>query len=159
MNTLTIRHALALAFATALPLAVTLPAQAVSSTASSASDGVSASVGSLSDSVKHSSNSSSGDDKVAEGDYRVIEVAAAAGQPGMVQLKLQAVADAGESGALLLLMPQHALDQSGLAAGQVVTARTRPYGVEFAKAADGTAFFLALNDGWLRELQSHPVTL
>ena len=46
-----------------------------------------------------------------------------------------------------------------LAAGQVVQARHRPYGVEFAKAADGTAFFLALTDGWLRELQNNPVTL
>jgi hypothetical protein len=31
--------------------------------------------------------------------------------------------------------------------------------VEFAKAANGTAFFLALSDTWMRELQNNPVTL
>jgi hypothetical protein len=69
------------------------------------------------------------------------------------------VADASPAGELLLQLPQQALDQSGLAAGQLVSAHQRPYGVEFAKAADGTAFFLALSDAWMRELHSHPVSL
>jgi hypothetical protein len=140
-------------------LSATPPVLAVSSTASSASEGVSTSVGSLSDSVKGSSNSSSGDAKVAEGQYRITDVAAVDGQPGTVQLTLQAVANTGAAGELQLLVPQRTVEQSGLAAGQVVQARHRPYGVEFAKAADGTAFFLALTDGWLRELQNNPVTL
>jgi hypothetical protein len=148
-----------LALAAALALVATPPVMALSSTASSASEGASASVGSLSDSVKGSSNSSSGDAKVAEGDYKVIEVLALADQPGTVQLKLQSVAQAGAAGELLLRVPQRTLDQAGLAAGQLITARQRPYGVEFAKAADGAAFFLALSDGWLRELQNNPVTL
>ena len=143
----------------ALALAISGPALAASSAASSASDSASTSVGSLSDSVKKSSNSSSGDKDVAEGDYKVIEVAAIAEQPGTVRLKLQAVADASEAGVVFLDVPQPALDKTRLAAGQIVTARSRPYGLEFAKAADGQAFFLALRDDWLRELQSHPVTL
>jgi hypothetical protein len=159
MNTLMNRLALALSLASALSLVATPPALALSSTASSASEGASASVGSLSDSVRRSSNSSASDNKVAEGDYRIIDVARVAEQPGTVVLKLQALADASPAGELLLHLPQQAIDQSGLAAGQVVSARLRPYGVEFAKAADGTAFFLALSDGWMRELQSHPVSL
>jgi hypothetical protein len=148
-----------LALAAALALIATPPAMALSSTASSASEGASASVGSLSDSVKGSSNSSTGDAKVAEGNYTVTEVVALADAPGTVQLKLQAVAQAGVAGELLLRVPQRTLDQAGLAAGQIVTARQRPYGVEFSKAADGAAFFLALSEGWLRELQNNPVTL
>lgn len=148
-----------LALAAALALIATPPAMALSSTASSASEGASASVGSLSDSVKGSSNSSTGDAKVAAGDYQIVAVLAVADAPGTVQLKLQAVAQAGAAGELLLRVPQRTLDQAGLAAGQIVTARHRPYGVEFAKAADGAAFFLALSEGWLRELQNNPVTL
>jgi hypothetical protein len=148
-----------LALAATLALLAAPPAMALSSTASSASEGASASVGSLSDSVKGSSNSSSGDKKVAAGDYRIVDVVAVADAPGTVQLRLQAVAQAGAAGELLLRVPQHTFEQAGLAAGQLVSARERPYGVEFAKAADGAAFFLALSDGWLRELQNNPVTL
>jgi hypothetical protein len=148
-----------LALAATLALLAAPPAMALSSTASSASEGASASVGSLSDSVKGSSNSSSGDKKVAEGDYKILDVVAVADAPGTVEIKLQAVVLAGAAGELLLRVPQRTLDQAGLAAGQLITARTRPYGVEFAKAAGGAAFFLALSDGWLRELQNNPVTL
>ena len=155
---ITLKTRLALVASLAL-LAAAPSVLAVSSTASSASEGVSTSVGSLSDSVKGSSNSSSGDAKVAEGQYRITDVAALDGEPGTVQLTLQAVANTGATGELLLRVPQRTLEQSGLAAGQVIQARHRPYGVEFAKAADGSAFFLALSEGWLRELQNNPVTL
>lgn len=136
-----------------------LPALAASSTASSASDSASTSVGSLSDSVKKSSNSSSGDKEVAAGEYKIIDMAALAEQPGTMRLKLQALADPSEGGLVFLDVPQRALEQGRLAAGQIVTANNRPYGLEFAKADDGRAFFLALRDDWLRELPSRPVTL
>ena len=55
--------------------------------ASSASSAGSASLGSVSDSSKGSSKSSTGGTKVAEGDYKVIEVAALAGQPGMLRVQ------------------------------------------------------------------------
>jgi hypothetical protein len=129
--------------------------------ASSASSAGSASLGSLSDSVRGSSRSSSGDDKkVAEGDYRVIEVVDAADRPGHLQLRLQAVAQPGEAGALWLTLPRQTLAPRGMAVGDVVVARPRPYGVEFARA-DGAqapvAFFLVLADDWHRELD--PVKL
>ena len=134
------------------------PARAESSASSAASDSISTSVGSLSNSVGKSSNSSSKDDKVAEGDYRIVEVAAA-DRPDTVRMKLQALGDASPEGELLLTLPRAALDGSRLGIGQVVTARLRPYGVEFARGADKQAFFLALSDDWYRELQTRVVTL
>jgi hypothetical protein len=130
--------------------------------ASSASSAGSASLGSLSDSVKGSSRSSSGETKTADGDYRVIEVAEAADRPGMLTLRLQATAVPGEEGTLLLTLPRQALEPRGIAAGDVIHAQNRPYGIAFARAI-GTrtreAFFLVLADAWHRELDPQPVKL
>ncbi len=133
------------------------------SVASSASSAGSASIGSSSDSVKGSSNSSSGNTKVAEGDYRVLQVVALADRPGMLQITLQAVtpntqADAA-AGTLWLTLPGQALARRAVAAGDVVNARQRPYGVEFAHAAPHEAFFLVLTGDWPRDLDPQPVTL
>lgn len=131
--------------------------------ASSASSAGSASIGSLSDSVRGSSRSSSGDTKVAEGDYRVVAVTTLVEQPDMLTLRLQALAQPGDSGALWLTLPRQALGRVGLAAGDIVQARHRPYGVEFARAeaSRGAAarepFFLALADDWRRELDPRPL--
>ncbi len=129
------------------------------SLASSASSAGSASLGSISDSVQGSSKSSSGETKVTAGDYRVVEVAELAGRPGMLQLRLQATKREGEEGELRLTLPRQALAQRTLAPGDVVIARERPYGVEFAHADAREAFFLLLADDWHRELDPHPVTL
>ena len=127
--------------------------------ASSASSAGSASLGSISDSSKGSSKSSTGGTKVAEGDYKVIEVAALAGQPGMLHVKLQATASTGEQGALWLTLPQQALTQRALVAGDVVSASNRPYGVAFAHADSRTAFFLLLADDWRGDIDPQPVAL
>lgn len=141
--------------------AVTTPCAAESS-ASSASSAGSASSGSVSDSIGGSSKSSTGEAKVADGDYRVIEVAELSDRPGMVRLTLRAAAlpaDADEAGALLLTLPRRALAQREIAAGAIVSARQRPYGVEFAHADTREAFFLVLADAWHRELAPRPLTL
>lgn len=148
-----------LASLTLLCWAAAMPALAASSAASSASDSVSTSVGSVSDSIKKSSESSTGKKDVADGDYRVIDVAAAADRPGFVRVQLQALADATAEGGLDLFVPQATVAQGQLAVGQVVTARNHDYGVEFAKAETRQAFFLAMNDAWHHELKSRPVTL
>jgi hypothetical protein len=130
--------------------------------ASSASSAGSASLGSLSDSVKGSSKSSSGETRTADGDYRVIEVAEAADRPGMLTLRLQATTLPGEQGELLLTLPRQALEPRGIAAGEVIHARNRPYGLEFARVNDvqvREAFFLVLADDWHRELDPQPVKL
>lgn len=142
----------------ALALAAAMPARADSFTSSASSAG-SASVGSLSDSLRGSSRSSSGPTKVADGDYRVIEVAAVADRPGMLQLRLQATATAGADGELWLTLPEKALASRAVAAGDVVQATNRPYGVQFAHADSREAFFLVLADDWQRDLDSRLVTL
>ena len=133
-------------------------AMAASSAASSASDSASDSVGASSKSITESSDSSSGNKKVAAGDYKVIEMAAVDGQPGMLRLRMQAMAD-GREDAFTLLLPRHAAENGHLAEGQVVTANARPYGLELVAAADRKAFFLLVDDDWQDELASHPVQL
>ena len=133
------------------------PALAASSTSSAASDGSSASVGSLSTSIEKSSNSSSKGDKVAEGDYRIIEVAAAEQQPGKMRLTLRALNPT--DGEFVLTLPQTAVQQGRLATGVVVTARAHAYGLQFAAGVPREAFFLVLRDEWYPELQTKAVTL
>lgn len=88
MKTLSLLVAACCAAAPALALDLT------SSTASSASSAGSASVGSVSDSLRSSSQSSAGPRQMADGPYRVIEMAEVAGRPGEVRLTLQAEAPA-----------------------------------------------------------------
>lgn len=130
-------------------------AESLGFAASSASSAGSASVGSLSDSFRGSSNSSSRKNDVAEGDYRLIEVAQAPDRPQLLRLTLQQ----GDAAPVTLDVPPAALAQRALAAGDAVRATHRPYGVEFAYADTRTAFFLALDDDWKRELGPHALTL
>lgn len=127
--------------------------------ASSASSAGSASSGSVSDSFGESSDSSSPDRKVAEGDYRVTAVAQLDGRPGMLRLTLAPTEPRAGAGEFVLMLPQQALGAQGLAAGDVVSARHRAYGLEFARATTREAFFLVLADDWHRELDPRPVTL
>ncbi|MBL0729206.1 hypothetical protein JI745_15930 [Piscinibacter sp. HJYY11] len=149
--------------ATALALCLgsaALPAFASSTAASSASEGVSASVGSVSTSFEKSSDASSKKDKTAAGDYKVTDVAAVAERPGTVRLTLAPVAaDAKADDSFYLYVPEQVVARDPVAAGQVITAKPRAYGVEFAKADTGRAFFLVMHDAWHRELQSNAVTL
>jgi hypothetical protein len=151
-------------FVSLAALLAALPAIADSLTASSAAGGSSASSASSatsasSASLETSSDSSSKTKGVAEGPYRILDVADAPERPGLVRLKLQAVADPGPEGALVVLVPQPAIDRSRLRAGQTLTVRQRPYGLEFADEGTREAVFLVLDDGWTRELPSHPVML
>lgn len=136
-----------------LGLAAAIPAWADSSASSAASGSVTTSLGSSSTSIQKSSNSSTGA-KVAAGDYRVIEMAAAT--DGKVSLRLQPL---GEGAEFSLLLPKQTVDQHALATGQVVSVREREYGLEFARGEDRRSFFLVLADAWLRELQTRPVSL
>lgn len=139
------------ACALGLPAAAEMSASSAASTASSA-------VGSLSNSLTQSSNSSSKTTNVAEGDYRIIDKAAVAGRPGTVRLTLQPVQGAADAGVELML-PEPVAAQAGLAAGGLVNARQRPYGVEFSQGEPRQAFFLVLADDWYRELHTTAVVL
>jgi hypothetical protein len=147
-------------------LCLALPGHA-ESFASSASSAGSASSGSVSDSIKGSSNSSTSDNKVAEGPYRVVQVAEVAevavdanvpDRRPMLQLTLRAT-EAGATREFILELPRVALADQPLHTGDVVQARHRPYGYEFARGDTQQAFFLVLTDDWQRELDSRAVTL
>jgi hypothetical protein len=128
--------------------------------ASSASSAGSASLGSISDSIGNSSRASSPDNRTADGDYRVIDVAEVDARPGLLQLTLRATQ--GEAHEFTLKLPREALGNKGIAAGDLVHARNRPYGLEFARtnaARAREAFFLVLADDWHKELDSRPVAL
>lgn len=146
---------------------ISLPALADTTLSASVSDSISTAVGSVSTSLKKSSQSSTKDDKVAEGDYKVIEVTAEADQPGMVRLKLQALADAEPDAhpdahpdsSFDLILPQKTVELNQVAKGAIVTARNRPYGMAFATGEARQDFFLVLQDQWFRELATRPVVL
>jgi hypothetical protein len=166
MSPFFIRNSVAVLFG-----AVAAAATHAESFASSASSAGSASLGSVSDSITNSSRSSSRDTKTADGDYRVIDVAEPADRPGMLRLTLHAEAASDDSGDFMLTLPRQALGERGIAVGDVVSARNRPYGVEFARAGTVEAnaevaarvqrepFFLVLRDDWHRELDPRAVTL
>ena len=137
-----------------------LPVQAASTAASLASNSASSTASSASDSLGKSSTSSSPGNDVADGDYRVIDMAEATDRPGRVRLTLQGVAAAGKPGTTFeLYLPVATLEQAALTTGQQIRTRQRPYGIEFARADAREPFFLALHDTWHRELASHPVAL
>ena len=133
-----------------------LPSQAESLASSSASSASSASIGSVSDSISGSSGSAI--TTVAEGDYRIIDVAAA-GRPDTLRLKMQPVADPRADAVIHLDVPRAALGDRGSPRGDVVAVRQRPYGYEFAWADTRAAFFLVLAADWRRELDPRPVPL
>jgi hypothetical protein len=145
-----------------ISVASAMPVMAASSASSAASDSVTASLGSVSGSLGTSSNSSSKTVTAADGDYKIIDVAAAPDRPGIVRLKLQALAEDRADGEFFLYLPQAVVDRTRLDQGGIVTARQRPYGTEFAYGAEGNArqaFFLVLSDEWYRELQTSAVQL
>ena len=132
-------------------------AHAASSTSSLASEGSSASVGSLSTSVQKSSQSSTGGDKVADGDYRVMDIATAAQDAGRVRVTLQAIN--GVDGGFQLILHPDAVQQGRLAVGTVITARQQAYGLQFTAGTPREPFFLALRDEWFQDLQTRAVQL
>jgi hypothetical protein len=139
-----------------------MPALAASTASSASSDSSTTSVGSVSTSFGTSSDSSSKTVTAANGDYEIVDLAAANDRPGTVRVKLQALAERSADGEFYLYLPQAVAEQARLAQGGLVTARPRPYGTEFAYGAAGEAkqaFFLVLADDWYRELQTKPVQL
>jgi hypothetical protein len=158
--------------------ALVAPAWAASSASSAASDSVGRILGSFSNSLGRSSDSSTGGEKAAAGDYNVIEVAevfddivpasaasAVAGAERAVsddrlRLKLQAVADDSPAGAFYLYLPRAAVQQGRVAVGHIVTAAARPYGLEFSAASTTREpFFLVLHDDWYQDLHTRVVSL
>lgn len=136
---------------------VATPVLAASSAASSASESSTAISGSVSDSIHGSSNSSSGAKKIAAGEYRVQNIAAA-DRPGMVTVHLQGEGELAQQ-SFDLVLPAQAAAAGQLVEGGVVAARERDYGWEFASATTQEAFFLVVADEVYRDLQTRIVQI
>jgi len=142
-----------------LTCSVPLACLAASSAASSVSDSLTQSSASISNSITDSSHSSSPDNKQAQGDYKVTNVAELTDQPGYVELHLQPVATNTVGQEIYLRLPRAAADQGHVGNGAIVTALQRPYGIEFAANQPRAAFFLALADDVVQDMKLAPVTL
>ncbi|SFB01291.1 hypothetical protein SAMN04515620_11268 [Collimonas sp. OK607] len=151
MNFLTTCRLVCLAAA----ISVTLHAHAESFTSSAASAG-SASSDSVSASLHGSSNSSTGGDKTADGNYRIIDVAAAPDRVGITRVTMQ-VDDSQQR--IVLDMPHAIVEKQSLGRGDLVHAQHRVYGFEFARGDTQEAFYLVLADEWYNELAARPVSL
>lgn len=164
-----LRPAVAAAAVAAAVALFALPAAADTMASSAIFNSFSASVGSISTSFNASSDASSPGRPLRAGDYRVSEIVAAAGRDGYVRLTLRALNEgvpdtaAAADDAYHLYLPVQTVARAALVAGQVISARGRPYGLELARlAADGRtreAFFLVVDDERYRELQTRAVTL
>ncbi len=143
----------------AAPVLAESLATSASSAGSSASSAGSASLRGSSDSLRSSSGSNADEERAAvvDGDYRVAGVDPIDGRPGMVRLTLDPLAAADGKGRLELDLPERALGQQAIVAGDTVAAQNRPYGVEFARGPQREAFFLVLADAWNRDLDTRPV--
>ena len=119
----------------------------------------SASSGSISTSLNGSSNSSTGNDKIANGAWRIDRVeqlAQVPGRPQMVRLAMQAEQVDQQ---LTLDLPATVFASQNLGQGDLVNVQKRDYGFQFARNDTRTAFFLVLADDWHDELAARPVTL
>jgi hypothetical protein len=125
--------------------------------ASSASSAGSASSGSVSDSLHGSSKSSTGNDKNAEVDYRIIDVAPVPGRTGIARITMRA-GDEDEDDEIALDLPQAIVETQRLALGDSVHSSKQVYGYEFARSDTRKAFFLVLADDWANDLAARPVS-
>lgn len=151
MKTSTVsRHACALA------LTLFVGSVLADSFTSSASSAGSASSASVSDSLSASSDSSSDSDKdrVAKGDYRIMEVAEVTGDLNKRRLTLQAEDTVRR---FQLDLPVQVVTDERLQRGHRVHVQQRVYGLEFAHSDDREAFYLVLSDDWHDELAARPL--
>ena len=137
----------------ALGLALNAQAESIASSASSAG---SASSGSVSDSLSSSSNSSHNGNRVADGDYRIIQIAATPERAGRTRVTMQAE---DPEQRIVLDLPQSTFEQQQLAVGDAMYAHNRVYGIEFGRADNRQPFYLVLADEWHGELASRPLSL
>jgi hypothetical protein len=136
--------------------ATAFSAHAESFASSAASSAGSASSGSVSASLRGSSKSSFDGDKVAEGDYRITEIAQVGDRAGFTRVTMQGD-DAQQR--IVLELPQATFTKERLGLGDFVYAQPRTYGTAFARGDTREAFYLVLADDWYRGLAARPVSL
>lgn len=122
----------------------------------SLSDSLAGSIEGSSSSVKHSSYSV---DLVAEGDYKVVDVAQAQDASGRMRLTLQPVASVDDQDDIYLYVQGDQYARVHPRLGDIVSAKMRPYGAAFFMQGKGDPFVLVFRDGWSDQIQAQPVTL
>jgi hypothetical protein len=88
----------------------------------------------------------------------VIDVAQAPGKPNTTRMTLRAAVGA-PAREFYLDVPDRALAERRVNAGELIEVKDRMYGYEFAYADTRRPFFLALQDDWYRELGSRKVAI
>ena len=134
-------------------------ALAGSASALSISDSISTSVGSLSDSVSGASTSTKDAVVFHEGDYRVVEIAQGEAPGDKLRLTLQAANAESAEGNLYLYVRETAVAAAGVTPGQLIAARTRPYGMAVYGEAAEAPFVLLLADAWRERIDARPISL
>lgn len=122
--------------------------------ASSASSAGSASSGSISDSLSDSSNSSTNQDKVANGDYRIVDIAQTPDRTAFMRVTMQ-TEDLKQR--IVLDLPAEVLNKQAIGEGDFIHAQRRVYGFEFSRRDTKEAFYLVLADNWHNELATRRV--
>lgn len=142
-------------------LAAVGPAAATITSSLSVSESLATSVGSASDSLRGSSRSLVGGERlVAAGEYRVMQVAllpATAAGVERVHVLLEPLQATAGAAPFTLELPAATLQRTPLVAGDVLRASPRSFGVEFARAPAPEPFFLVLHDDLFRELVARPL--
>jgi hypothetical protein len=131
---------------------------AVASSSISVSDSISGSIGSLSDSVRGSSRSSSNAVNLADGGYKITDIAAADDHPGKMRLALQADGDSRDKD-IYLYVPRDDYMRADLSIGQEIMATRQPYGVAFSLGDVKQPFVVVLADDWVSDLRSNALSL
>ncbi|QOK94632.1 hypothetical protein HF908_25190 (plasmid) [Ralstonia pseudosolanacearum] len=124
---------------------------------SAASSAGSASSGSVSTSLNSSSHSSTDDEKTANGDYRIVDVAQAPDRADYLRVTMVADGAPHQQQRIALDLPAAVFAKQGLGRGDLVRAEHRVYGFEFARQDTREAFYLVLADTWHDELAPRPV--
>ncbi|GKT16602.1 hypothetical protein AVHY2522_12310 [Acidovorax sp. SUPP2522] len=143
-----------------MPLIAFVRAACVSSLLAAALPGHAELFTSMASSAGSAASSGGGgrDRRLAEGEYRVIGVEQVPGRPDATGLRLRAT-ETGAAREFVLNLPRQAQGARPLAASDLLQARERPYGFEFARGDTREAFFLVLNDDWYEEMDSRPLAL
>lgn len=124
----------------------------------SVSDSIFASVEGISNSVSTVSKSASKATNLAEGDYRVVEVAEMHDEAMRVRLALRPVEEGAGEG-VYLYMRSEEFARSNVREGQLVSAKLRPYGVAIFGKGGAEPFALVLNEQMSPQIRPVPVTL
>ena len=131
---------------------------AVASSSISVSDSISGTVGSMSDSVEPSSKSSANVVHLADGGYKITDIAAVDGHPGKMRLALQADGDSRDKD-IYLYVPRDDYMRADLSVGQEIMATRQPYGVAFSLGDVKQPFVVVLADDWVSDLRSNALSL